>query len=56
MIKHYVAFRTLNNGVRLATAYPDIIDKLRQGGVKYVAFQANCREAAQRFAELWEAS
>ena len=56
MIKRYVAFETFNDGVRLATAYPGILAKLRQGGVRHVAFQANCREAAARFAELWGAS
>lgn len=51
---HYVAFE-VPNGVRLATARPDLLRKLKAGGVRHVKFGANCRDAAQRFAELWGA-
>lgn len=49
---NYIVFRVMD-GVRLATARPELIKTLKAGGVRFERFTANCWAAAQTFAELW---
>lgn len=52
MILKYVAF-PVGAGVRLARYNPHILQSLKRGGVRFVAFEANCEQAARTFADLW---